>query len=695
MKAKLLYGAAIFALAILVTLVVWQGSFNFGEFGPSSPGQTYLVWALSILIFILMVVLGFMLVRTALKLYVERSGGREGSRIKTRLLLGAVALSSAPVFFLVLFSIQILNINLNRWFSRPAQNIQLNLTEVSLAFQNETRARAEAQARWLAALPETAAYLAKGAPPALFDRHFCEQQGWTDAEIRRGSSHWPVCSARRPTPPVKEFTAHTMVPGFSGAEVVVTAAMPLDLGRKQQEIEREVFEHSKLASSHKEVRTTYILLLLAISLFILFLAAWSAMFLSRQISVPISALLEAAGQVRGGNLQYRVKTQAIDELATLVRAFNEMTQSLEASESELERRRQFTEAILESIPTGVISLTATGQVQKVNRALTMMFGEEAIGSAKRLDDLFPLEDAREIRYLMNRARRTGLAASQIELKTARQTLHLSVIVSALEGQPPSGFVVVLEDTSELLRAQKAAAWHEVARRIAHEMKNPLTPIALSAGRIARQLERLPAHQVPPDVLRVLRQCSATISTEVESVKTLVDEFSTFARFPAAQPAPADLNDVVASALEVFSGRLDGIELNAALAAGLPEVNVDREQFKRVIVNLVDNAAEAMQDSPLRRLFVATQSVAPDLVELTVADTGPGVTGEDKEKLFLPYFSTKGRGTGLGLAIVHHILAEHGARIRVEDNEPRGARFIVEIPAPVAAEAEIRAVETLA
>jgi nitrogen fixation/metabolism regulation signal transduction histidine kinase len=292
---------------------------------------------------------------------------------------------------------------------------------------------------------------------------------------------------------------------------------------------------------------------------------------------------------------------------------------------------------------------------------------------------------------MNRARRTGLAASQIEWKSDRGTLHLAVTVAALEKQPPSGFVVVLEDTSELLRAEKATAWHEVARRIAHEIKNPLTPIALSAERIARQLERLPAHQVPPDMLRILRQCSLTISTEVESVKTLVDEFSRFARFPAAQPAPSELNEIVESALAVFSGRLQGIEVQKSLAAGLPLVNVDREQFKRILVNLVDNAAESMQESPVRRLYVGTQAIGPDLVELMVADTGCGVTPEDKEKLFLPYFSTKGRGTGLGLAIVHHILAEHGAQIRVEDNEPNGTRFIVEIPA-IMPEVEARPVE---
>jgi nitrogen fixation/metabolism regulation signal transduction histidine kinase len=221
----------------------------------------------------------------------------------------------------------------------------------------------------------------------------------------------------------------------------------------------------------------------------------------------------------------------------------------------------------------------------------------------------------------------------------------------------------------------------VARRVAHEIKNPLTPIALSAQRIARQLERLPARSLPADTDRILRECSLTISAEVETVRTLVDEFSQFARFPAAQPVPADLNESVEGALAVFAGRLDGVVVRKDLAAELPLVSIDREQFKRVLVNLIDNAAEAMQDSLHRELLVQTHWAAPESVVLVVSDTGHGISPEDRDRLFLPYFSTRNRGTGLGLAIVHHIVTEHGAAIRVEDHKPTGARFVIEIPVP--------------
>jgi nitrogen fixation/metabolism regulation signal transduction histidine kinase len=310
-----------------------------------------------------------------------------------------------------------------------------------------------------------------------------------------------------------------------------------------------------------------------------------------------------------------------------------------------------------------------------------------VARAARLGDLFSREDTAEIRYLMNRARRTAVAGTQIEYKAERRVLHLSLTVAALDELRSSGFVLVVEDTSELLRAQKAAAWHEVARRVAHEIKNPLTPIALCADRIARQLGR--AEQTA-ETRRILHECSATIAREVESVRTLVDEFSQFTRFPAAQPVPSDLNPIVENAVSVFEGRLDGILVAKDLAPGLPLVQVDREQFKRVVVNLVDNAAEAMQDALVKRLYIGTRCTEADSVELVIADTGCGVSREDKEKLFLPYFSTKGRGTGLGLAIVNRILGDHEATIRVEDNLPTGARFIIELPVRTVAELEAKA-----
>jgi nitrogen fixation/metabolism regulation signal transduction histidine kinase len=242
-------------------------------------------------------------------------------------------------------------------------------------------------------------------------------------------------------------------------------------------------------------------------------------------------------------------------------------------------------------------------------------------------------------------------------------------------------VVVFEDLSDLLKAQKQAAWREVARRVAHEIKNPLTPIALSAERIRRHLER----GLSPDAtsLNTLRDCAETITASVETLRTLVDEFSTLARFPSAKPQPSNVNAIIESTLAMFNGRLEDIQVHTFLAPGLPKVMADPEALKRALANLVDNAAEAMHGAMLREMQIAT-ALLPDResIEITVADTGHGVTQELKERLFLPYFSTKKRGTGLGLAIVSRIIEEHHGSIRVEENKPVGSRFIVELPVAV-------------
>ena len=692
MKKRFLNGLYIVLLAISVVLVVWQGSFNFGEYGPADLTQTFIYWATSSLVFVLMVTLGFILFRTGVKLYIERRSGREGSRLKTKLVIGALALSSIPAFFLVLFSVYVLNYNLNKWFSRPVEIEQHTFGEIAEALKREVRDEAEVQAALLAAQPEAHRLLVEKMPAPGFLEKFRQRQDLLSAAVldagsRRLDSAGPFPIAESGDGKVIVARATVEPGGKPLGYAVVALRVPVDLAEKQAAIETANRFYGQQALNRKQFRTFYLYLIALITLFVLFVATWIARFLAMQISGPISALLIAAGEIRTGNLQHRVQTHAIDELAGLVRAFNEMARDLESNSRELDARRRFTEAILESIPSGVISLASDGSIQRVNRALSRIFPPQVLAKATRLEDLFTREDTAEIKYLMKRARRSGPSTRQIELKTERRHLHLAVTVSALEEKLTSGFVVVLEDTSDLLRAQKAAAWNEVARRVAHEIKNPLTPIALSAERISRQIDRVEA---PEENRRIVLECSEIISRSVQSVKTLVDEFAHFARFPAAKPVRGDLNQVVESAVAVFNGRLEGIELAVRLEPGLPPVNVDPEQFKRAIVNLVDNAAEAMQDSLVKKLYIATHAGAPDTVELEIADTGCGVTPEDKEKLFLPYFSTKGRGTGLGLAIVNHIVTDHNASIRVEDNAPVGTRFIIEIPALVETEAAAQA-----
>jgi PAS domain S-box-containing protein len=682
MLKRISIGIAVVLFVISTGFVLWQGSFNKGSYPrPEDPSQTFVFFGLTILIFLLMMGLGFYFARLIIKLWIARQTGGAGSRIRTRLVIGALALSVMPVFFMVLFSDYVLSKTLAGWFSQPAEHIKIDFTAIGNALDKQTGGRALAEARLIAQSPEAIEYLNGGNVDSNWLASFCKENSLLEARILPQGSMDPVASYGQ----MPKSTSGTAMAPIRRDNVTVgtvyVAQEPYDLLAAEKEIHDDIAAIQP-TTSQKRVRTNLQQVLTLIALFILVVATWLAQYLARQITTPIAALLQAAGEVSRGNLGYRVPAVGIDELAELVGGFNRMTADLEANRGELDSRRRFTEAILESIPTGVISVDSSGVIQRVNKALTQMFPDARTKELSRLDDLFATEDAAEIRYLMNRARRTGLSSRQFEIHTPAKTLHLAITVSAIEGGRNAGFVVVIEDTSDLLRAQKVAAWSEVARRVAHEIRNPLTPITLSAERIVRQANRA---ALPAGVDAVLRECAGTILDETASVKRLVDEFSQFSRLPAAQLAQCDLNDVMISGIGVFDGRLEGIDLTVDLAAGLSPVMADAEQLKRVIVNLIDNAAEAMQESPVKRLLVQTRPGPADSVEIVFADSGCGITADEKEKLFLPYFSTKGRGTGLGLAIVSHILTEHGASIRVEDNKPSGARFTIEIPGAAATE----------
>jgi two-component system nitrogen regulation sensor histidine kinase NtrY len=688
MKRRLLLGAGMVLLAVSVLLVVWQGSFKMGDFGPANPNQTFIFWAMSVLIFVLMVTLGFILFRELVKIYIARQSNREGSRIRTKLVVGALALSCVPVFCLVMFSFEVLSRSVERWFTNPVDKQVKVYISAAEALKREMQDQVKAQAALLAGTAEVRQILSGGHSGSPFLEQFTKAWEAQSTAVFPSGRGAPLATWQEPdalprgSDQLVEARHPVLDGGVTLGYVEVVSRIPIDVGESLASIDRSAKEYFALKTVLRDARYFYSMLMILITLFVLFFTVWVALFLAKQISVPIVALLEGAREVRKGNLRHRVEVPAVDELALLVKGFNQMTQELDSSNRELDLRRRFTEAILESIPTGVLSIGADGSIHRVNRALSKIFPPEAVSRATRLEDLFSREDTAELKYLMKRARRTGAAARQMEMRTETKKMQLAVTVSALEEKLTSGFVIVLEDTSELLRAQKAAAWHEVARRVAHEIKNPLTPIALSAERIARQVDRL---ALPPASDRILHECAATISKSVESVKTLVDEFSQFARFPTAQPARCDLNEVVQEALLVFQDRLDGIAIRTDLAPGLPPVNLDRDQFHRVVVNLVDNAAEAMQESLVKELRITTHLISPETLELAISDSGCGIGPDDKEKLFLPYFSTKNRGTGLGLAIVSHIVAEHNATIRVEDNQPLGARFLIEIPALVEAE----------
>jgi two-component system nitrogen regulation sensor histidine kinase NtrY len=471
--------------------------------------------------------------------------------------------------------------------------------------------------------------------------------------------------------------------------------LPARLTQISTEIQGETQKYNDLSHSLKAEKRTDVLVLALLTLLILFIATWFALFFSKQVTIPIQALASATHEVAQGNLGFQVVARADDELGVLVHSFNQMTQqllenrrqielasvNLQGANRQLEERGNTIEAILENIPTGVVSFDPQGQITRMNPTAERLFGRPHGQPARIVTDLFTAEDAKEIIRMFRRSARQGVVTQQMELDLGGRRALMSLTVSSVKARHGRvGSVLVLEDLAEVVRAQRSAAWQEVARRIAHEIKNPLTPIQLSTERIQRLLDRIAKETPPSDLMKAVGDSTRLIEREVGTLKTLVDEFTAFARFPASKPAPAQVNDILQDALKVFEGRLNDISLYRHLAADLPIVQADSDQMKRVVVNLIDNAADAMEKSLRKEIWVrSVLDSERDVVEIIIEDSGPGIPSEDKERLFLPYFSTKRSGTGLGLAIVNRIVTEHHGSIRVEENFPTGTKFVIELP----------------
>jgi len=405
----------------------------------------------------------------------------------------------------------------------------------------------------------------------------------------------------------------------------------------------------------------------------------------------VEALADAMDEIAAGKYEQRVSALATGEMADLVRSFNHMAADLETSRQlaetaqaqltaanlAVEERRRELETIVETIPSGVVTLDGAGVVLQANRAFAALMGLRPDSLAgEKIANLVPAECAEDLAGVIRRSHRMGAASTEVEFHARGRIVHLAITSARLELTPGHiGSVLVMEDTTELLRAQRQLAWKEVAQQVAHEIKNPLTPIALSAERIGRHLER-----GQPESPNIIRKCSEVILGCVGTLRTLVDQFSSLAQFPAPQPRACGMNQIVEEALALFGGRLEGITVQRNLEPDLPAVIADPEAIRRALANLIDNAAEAMQGSLLRVLGVRTALVEDgSAVEVTVSDTGQGLTDEIRERLFLPYYSTKHRGTGLGLSIAAKIVQEHGGSISAESNAPKGARFMLRLP----------------
>ena len=456
-------------------------------------------------------------------------------------------------------------------------------------------------------------------------------------------------------------------------------------------------EYQDLVRTQRRVRLLGLSTLGLMTLILLFVSSWVAIYLARGIATPIKALAEASKEVARGNLAHRVTTIADDELALLAESFNQMTAELEENRGRIEanaaelrdknlalrERRNYIETVLQSLSTGVISIDEKDCVTTLNASASRILGlVSKVEDNPTVRSLIGSDDWLVIDRLLRRARRAGNASEQTQLDSGGGPLPVAITATALRDSkgPGRGVVLVIEDLSELLAAQRAAAWSEVARRMAHEIKNPLTPIQLSAERIAKSYGRANGGSNGA-VASVITECTETITREVAGLKAMVDEFSRFARLPATRLELANLNDVITQAAGLYEERIEGVSLTLQLDRDLPAAMLDMEQMKRVFVNLIDNALEAMSSAnDEKQLSISTSHDAErSLLRAEVTDTGQGIAPGDFRRLFEPYFSRRDSGTGLGLAIVQRIILEHGGHIRADNNHPHGAKFIIELP----------------
>jgi two-component system nitrogen regulation sensor histidine kinase NtrY len=679
----------------------------------------------------MLVALLFVLARSIIKLVVERRRGLPFARFRAKLVAVLLGMTLVPAVLVLIVGSELIRTSVALWFNAPIEEVLTSANQIASDYyqdrETEVRDGAERVARALAsrnlAAPDVSAV-----------------RDLIASEVRRGNLQMvevyrvsATDSANLQVEPLVDVAAPTLPQGYDravadrlaeqtlarptepratalggGGELIQSAAVVRTTGgrpvgvvvatdsltgefaARARRMTRAYERYNQLRVLRQPLAGVYLSAFLMLTLFILVGATWMGLYLAKRITRPVQRLAAAVREVGAGHLDQRIEPETMDEFGTLVEAFNVMTGELATSRSHLERsalnlerknleiedRRLYMETILERIATGVISLDHDGSISTLNGAAARLLrlDRDVIGRGART--VFAREDLQPLADLLRRGVDNGADshAQEVTLNRDGRELQLAAVVTTLQSEAPgAGTVMVLDDVTPLIRAQKVAAWREVARRLAHEIKNPLTPIQLSADRLRRHFSG-----APPQSRALLEECTSTIAGEVESLKALVDEFSQFARMPPARTVPTDLHTLLNETLALYNGLLLDVSFERRFAEILPSVRVDPEQIRRVMVNLIDNALEAMG----RRGHVLVETRYDGerkIVRVIVADDGPGVPPQDRDKLFMPYYSTKRRGSGLGLAIVRRIVAEHDGRIEVGDNTPRGARFTIELP----------------
>jgi two-component system, NtrC family, nitrogen regulation sensor histidine kinase NtrY len=709
------------AIVILVTALMVAALIYFEMQLPdvspeSSTGSNILFFVLINVNIILLGLLVFLVIRNLVKLVVERKRRILGSRLQVRLVLAFVSLSLVPSVLLFIIAGGLLTRSFDRWFDSKVDSALQGALEIGQTYYQNSANNAIFYARQLSQriTAEGLAERHRLADLKAFVQNKQREYNLGTVEIFSPNGEPIVVSVNEQVPtsgvikPEGEFLKRalrglevTRTEVFGDADVIrggvplygsdkrirgVVVAdyyVPKSISKRAVQISQSYEQYKYMTFLKTPVKNSYLLTMLLMTLVVIFAATWCGIYLSRGITVPIQKLAEGTHEVAQGNWDYKIESGRDDEIGVLMNSFNQMTGDLKQIKLELERRGTVVETLLANIAAGVVSVDPAGKITNWNKAAEKILAVDAeVAMGKNYQEVFSAESLREIRGIVNSVMERE--SVEREVKLALQDRLLSVVVNAATLRDDDGSILgvmlFLEDITQIQKVQRMEAWREVARRIAHEIKNPLTPIQLSAERLRKRYAKMLEGDGG-----ILDKCTTTIIQQVDELKKLVNEFSQFARLPSAQLASADLNQIINDALVLFKEAHHGVQFHFRVGS-LPLLDLDREQIKRVLINLLDNAVAAVGGEGEIKLATAHE-LARGVVTLEVADNGSGLAPEIRTKIFEPYFSTKENGTGLGLTIVSQIIEDHRGYIRAWPNDPKGTRFMIEFPVRPDAAAE--------
>lgn len=727
-RRKRIREAVIIVLAIVLIGILTKAEISLTQLSAGAKlGSNIAIFAVINVVILLVILLVYLVSRNVVKLFVESRSNPLAKNLRTKLVLSFVGLSLVPTMLLFFAAAGFINNTVHNWFNTQVESSLSESLEVAQTYYKNSASNALYYGRQISGFIKEQKLLNEDNLPQLKELIRQKQKEYNLGVVEVYSAQREeLVRAANPSVPKGEFTnpdSEDINRGLAGEEltrvnqagkadlirgivpirstwnradvvgvVVVNYYVPYSLVSKMKEITESYHEFRQLQILKNPIRTGYIITLFLITTVIIFFAYWMGVYLANSMTRPIQELAEATRIVADGNLDVRIESHSDDEIGMLVQSFNRMTSDLRTkqqalnvsnlelsrSNQEIERRQRYMEIVLRNVAAGVISVDREGVVRTINKSAERLLNvstDTVLGqnfrSLVKDKQLEIVEDS--LRELTQSKHDSISRQIFLDVRGTRLALHLHLTLLRDEGGEVLGIVAVLDDLTQMMRAQRMAAWREVARRIAHEIKNPLTPIQLSAQRLRkRYLSRF------SDDEKVFDECTEMIIKSVDDLKNLVNEFSNFARMPAIQPEPNDINALIRETLTLYQQAHRGVVFSFVQDELMPLLTIDRDQIKRVIINVLENAVAAMDEKGGIQL-TTFYDVVLKMAVLTFADDGPGITPEDKPRLFEPYFSTKKSGTGLGLAIVSSIITDHGGFVRVRDNKPRGAVFVIELP----------------